>query len=147
MRLKRMREQGLAEPVKTCTVCGKKLKKGAGANKAWSEGLCWEHWKQSEPGKKERRRQNLKKDLWAVAFFIDDGKKVRCFSSARQALRATKAPRLMVVTWSDGRFTCHTNCTFASVQGMTPESGDLLLDWTKEMEALIPDEKRAWFWF
>ena len=150
MRLKKARERGEAPPLKTCTQCGKKLKMGAGSNRAWEAGLCWEHWRQTDEGKVTRRRQGLAKreGVWGVAFF--GGEEVKPFSNMRAALKASvnKGGRdnlPVFVVWSSGIVTCHNGLTARKAVGLQPEDGDQLLDEYEYFLDVVPDHLRTWF--
>ncbi len=153
MRRKRQRELGLAPPLKKCKICDQKLKKGAGSNKAWEMDLCWKHWKETDEGRIERRRQNLKgdptgKDVWGVLFF--GGDPPEHFSSLRKALsastkpgRATNLP--VYVVWCDGRVTVHNGLTARTAVYLSPKDGDVLLMGGEWFRSFVPEPARAWF--
>ena len=143
MRLKKLRDQGKADPVKTCSVCGKTLKKGAsGASKAWHAGLCYEHWKQTDEAKQERRAKKLKQEFWGIGYF--SGEPLAFHPSIKKAMKAAGRDEVYVV-WNDGRVTIHCDLTFRTSVGLTPESGDQMLEGFEELQALVPDELKDWF--
>ncbi len=150
MRLKKLREQGKAPPLKKCSVCGKNLKKGAGANRAWEANLCWEHWVQTDDGKVTRRRQGLAKreGVWGVPFF--GGEDVKPFTNMRSALSASvnKGGRdnfPVFVVWSTGIVTCHNGLTARKAVGLQPEDGDQLIDEFEYFLDVVPEHLKTWF--
>lgn len=148
MRLQRLRREGVADPVKTCSVCGKSLKKGAGQNLAWNAGLCYQHWIQTPEGKQHRRKSQIKAELWGVAFF--GGEPPEFFTSIKKALKAStnkggRDNHPVFVVWSDGRVTSHCCLTARSAVGLKPEDGDEMLDGFEEFRDQVPQEKRNWF--
>lgn len=151
MRAKRARELGLAPPLKTCSVCGKQLKEGSGSGKAYAAGLCWEHWRESQAGKVERRRQNLRSDVWAAAYIVSCTDKTAAiyFPNARAAISAAKNAGkdcIIAVCWSNGDVTVHPGLTSKNCAGLTPDDGDPVLsediDWFHKN---VPVKKRTWF--
>jgi len=149
MRAKRARELGLAPPIPTCKVCGKKLKKGAGSDKAYEACLCWEHWKLSEEGKVDRRRFNLRSDNWAVGYVVKcaDGQG-RFLASARAAVSAARTigrDCLIACVWRDGLVTVHPGLTSKNCSGLKPEDGDPIIEDAEWFHDQVPESKRTWF--
>jgi hypothetical protein len=148
MRLRRLRELGVADPVKTCSVCDKPLKRGAGQNLAWSAGLCYQHWIQTPEGKQNRRKGQIKNDIWGVAFF--GGDPPQYFTRIKAALKAStvKAGRdnqPLFIVWSDGRVTLHLGLTSRKAVGVKPEDGDEMLEGFEEFLSEVPDAQKNWF--
>lgn len=148
MRLKKLRDQGKLPPIKTCSVCGKKLKKGAGANKAWEAGLCWFHWSQTEEGKIERRRPGLVGELWPVYYF--GGPELVPCTSIRKALTASvnkggRDNHPIFIVWSDGIVTSHCCLTARTAVGIKQDDGDQLIDDYESFLAMVPEHLRTWF--
>lgn len=148
MRLKKLRDLGQAPPIKTCSVCGKTLKEGAGSNRAWKAGLCWQHWRQTEEGKITRRRAGLAQDRWAVYYFA--GEDLQPFSNIKKALSASKNKggrenHPVYVVWSDGIVTSHCCLTARTAVGLTPDDGDQLLDEYEDFLEMVPTSLRTWF--
>jgi len=142
MRLKKLRDQGVLPPVKTCNVCGKKLKEGAGSNRAYEVGLCWTHWVETDEGRLTRRRQGLVQKLWPVIYIGTAD--LLPFTSVRKCVSAGKGEPIYVV-WSDGRVTMHLGLTARSASGLRPEHGDQLLDGFEDFLDLVPEDRRTWF--
>ena len=149
MRAKKLRDAGKADPIKICSVCQKKLKKGAGSNRAWLAGLCFDHWKQTKEGKAIRREKEIKQDVWGVYYFCGEGDDLKGFTSIRSAISAAVLPgdtNLPVfAVWSDGRVTTHPGITHRAARGLKPEDGDELLDDFEVMRQQVPESKRTWF--
>lgn len=148
MRLKRERELGNAPPVKTCAACGKKLKQGAGSNRAYDAGLCWEHWRQSPEGKIERRKSSLVSEKWGVCYF--GGEKLVPHTSLRAALsesvrKGGRENLPIFVVWSDGTVTMHLGLTARKSAGLKPDDGDLLIDEFEDFLDMVPDHLKTWF--
>lgn len=149
MRAKKLRDAGQADPVKTCKVCGKKLKKGAGANRAYDMDLCYQHWRQTPEGKAVRRRSEIKTELWGVYYFTGEAGQLESFPSIRKAITAsvvrggTNHPVFSV--WSDGRVTAHVNLTHRASRGLRPEDGDELIDGFEELRLRVPKNLQTWF--
>lgn len=150
MRLKKLRDSGEAPPVKTCSVCGKKLKQGAGSNRAWEAGLCWDHWKQTDEGRVTRRRQGLAKreGVWGVAFF--GGEDLRPYTNMRGALSASvqkggRDNHPVFVVWNTGIVTCHSGLTARKSVGLQPEDGDQLIDEYEYFLDVVPEHLKTWF--
>ncbi|ACY75822.1 predicted protein [Cyanophage PSS2] len=154
MRLKKLRDQGKAPPLKNCKACGKVLKPTSGSSKASREGLCWDCWKTSPTGKIERRRQNLVKDTWGVAYFsCKPGEEFKKFARAKQAISNAYVDRTMtrngpvVAVWNDGTVTIHWNMAQSRASQITKENGDELIgepspEWFR---AQVDESKSAWF--
>ena len=143
MRLKKLRDEG-----KTCNVCGKKLKQGAGSNRAYASGLCWEHWRRTDEGKITRRRASLVSDLWGVCYF--GGEELKPFTSIRKALSASvnrggRDNHPIFAVWSDGRVTMHCGLTARTAAGLAPEDGDELIDDFQQFLDVVPENLRTWF--
>lgn len=148
MRRKRERELGIAPPIRTCRVCGKSLKEGAGENRAWQMHLCWEHWRQTPEGKIQRRRSSLVNDMWGVCYF--GGQELKPYTNIRAALSASvrKGGRdnlPIYVVWRDGTVTMHTGLTARKASGLRPEDGDQLLDEYQDFLDMVPQHLRTWF--
>lgn len=151
MRLKRLRDQGVVPPVKTCKECGKRLKLGAsGESKAYRLDLCWACWKKSPEGKIERRRQNLKREIWPIGYFAgpDDDhvlphRTLRIAQSAASGGRH-KPPGPVYIAWSDGRVTLHAGLTARQVPGLGPGDGEEVLE-PEWFLAQIDDSLKTWF--
>lgn len=142
MRLKKLRDQGKLPPIKTCSTCGKKLKEGAGSNRAYEAGLCWEHWVQTDEGRITRRRSSLVTELWPLIYI--GTKDLIPFTSIRKCLSAGKGEPIYVV-WSDGRVTLHLGLTTRTVARLKPEDGDQLIDDFQDFLDMVPEDRRAWF--
>jgi hypothetical protein len=149
MRAKRARELGLAPPIPVCSVCGSKLKAGAGSDKAYAAGMCWKHWKQSEEGKVDRRRLNLRSDNWAVGYVVrcahGEGHFVTSARAAVSCGRTLGKDCLIAVVWRDGEVTIHPGLTSKNCTGLKPEDGDLIVDDAEWFHDLVPETKRTWF--
>lgn len=148
MRLKKLRDAGKADPIKLCKVCGKRLKKGAGANRAYDMDLCHFHWRQTPEGKAVRRQKQIKTELWGVWYF--GGNPLEGFTSVRKAIAASKNENgkendPVFAVWSDGRVTCHVDLTHRAAVGMKPEDGDELIDDFEDLRAEVPENLRVWF--
>lgn len=147
MRLKKLRDQGKADPLKKCTECGKTLKKGAGANRAWEMGLCHEHWKKTPEGKAIRRAKQVGDKEWGVWYF--GGQPPEGFSSIRKAITASVVKggenHPVFCVWNDGRVTCHFELTHRASRGLTPEDGDEVLDEYQAFLDEVPKNLRTWF--
>ena len=148
MRAKKLRDAGKADPVKVCKVCGKKLKKGAGSNRAYDMDLCYVHWKQTPEGKAVRRKKEIKQDLWGVYYFTGEPE-LEGFTSIRKAITASVVPgginHPVFAVWSDGRVTAHCCLTHRAARGLKPEDGDQLLDGFEIMRQKVPESLRTWF--
>ena len=152
MRLKRLRERGAAPALKTCSVCGKVLKESSGSGKAYAAGMCWQHWKVSEEGRTERQRQNLKQDIWRVAYFgAQPGEEPTFCATMRKALKASYVDRTLTrngpiwAVWSDGSVTIHYGLSATTALKLKPEDGDLVIDEAHWFRDQVPDSKRTWF--
>lgn len=147
MRLARLRKQGVADPIKTCSVCGKALKRGAGQNLAWNAGLCYTHWLETPEGKQNRRKSQIKNKIWGVAFF--GGEHPEHFTRIKAALKASFATGQenypVFVVWSDGRVTMHPGLTSRKAVGLKPEDGDEMLEGFEEFIDQVPENLRNWF--
>ena len=148
MRLKKLRDAGEAAPVKTCSVCGKKLKKGAGANRAYDMDLCFEHWKKTPEGKAVRRAKQIKQEIWGVWFI--GGDPPEGFTSIRKALTASKNlngrdNHPVFVVWSDGHVTIHCGLTHRNAVGLKPTDGDEVIEDLEFFREQVPEDRRIWF--
>ena len=158
MQLKKLRDQGLAPPIKKCRSCGKETKPASGSSKAAKLGLCWDCWRSTPEGKKERRRQNLVRKVWIVAYFsAREGEGYQQFSRARQAIGHAYVDRTLVnnspvvCVWSNGDVTAHFGLTSQSrSEDFTTASGQFFLEGPDEpdadwFKAQVPEPKRTWF--
>ncbi|QNJ25900.1 hypothetical protein SynSYN20_01573 [Synechococcus sp. SYN20] len=147
MRLKKLRDKGEAAPVKTCSVCGQRLKKGAGANRAYDMGLCYTHWRQTPEGKAVRRAKQIKSEVWGIWYY--GGEPAEGFASLRKALTASvqvgAENHPVFVVWSDGRVTVHFALTHRASRGLVPEEGDEIVDGFEEFKEQVPQNLKTWF--
>lgn len=155
MQIKKLRDDGKLPPLKKCKTCNKGLKPTSGSSKAFQLDLCWACWRSSPEGKIERRRQNLVKDVWAVAYFsCKPGEDFQQFTRAKAAISNAFVDRTMtrngpvVAVWSDGSVTLHWNIAQSNSGDITKENGDELIgeepspEWFRSQ---VDESKAAWF--
>lgn len=160
MRLKKLRDMGVIPPPLCCSVCGQPLKEGAGANRAYRAGLCWEHWDLSPEGRRYRRRYSLKdrgEGVWAVGYFSGKpGEPLERRSGLREAIGAAymgkgaPANGPLYVVWCDGRVSYHLGLTVRSAKGLSPEHPSTVFlraddPRATELRAQIPENLTTWF--
>lgn len=151
-RLWKLRKQGLLPPPPTCKTCGKVLKPGSSTlSKAAQMGLCWSCWKATPEGKLERRRQNLKKKIWGVAWWGGQpNQDLQQYQSLRLAIGASYVGRnaengTVFVVWSDGRVTEHAGLAINRSKGLQPEDGTPVTedpDWFRDQ---VDERLKTWF--
>lgn len=150
MRLKRLREQGLAAPVRTCKQCGTTLKPTAGSSKASKLDMCWACWKVTPEGKLDRRRLNLKGSVWAIGYVVRNDQGQHAYvANLRQALSHPickgKSNCILAAIWSNGEVSLHPGLTTKNCSGLRPEDGDSPLGETDWFLSFVPEDKRTWF--
>jgi len=156
MRIKALRDRGVLPPVPNCTHpgCNRQLKFGAGHNKAFAAGLCWEHWRESEEGRLARREQNLLTENWAVSYFSAQGDgPIERHPDVRAAIGKAyfgkgKPRNPVYVVWRDGTVTVYADLSVRAAKGLTPEQGIELSPsdplWA-DFRSQVPEKARTWF--
>lgn len=157
MQIKKLRDQGVLPPLPVCSHpgCTRALRAGCGSDKAFAAGMCWEHWKTSEQGRLERRRQNLVSKVWAVGYFsAAPGGPLEKRENMRTAIGATFAGRgvernPVYVVWSTGAVTAHANLNVRNAKALSPEHPTATLvtepGLVRILQDQVPEKLRAWF--
>ena len=154
MRLKKLRDMGLAEQIPNCKSCGTPLKVRSGSGKAYKAGLCYACWSQTEQYRIQKRETALAKDIWAVGYFSGKpGEPLLKRTRLREAIGKAYVGRNkdngpVFIVWSDGRVTEHYGLSATNSKGMTPEhpsAVDFPPDNPEWFLDQIPPEKRTWF--
>lgn len=133
----RARRRGELEDLKTCTVCGKKLKPTS-IGRAYEEGLCFAHWAETVDGKehlKQKRSLRRQQALGPTAFRYfgclpgEDGWPEGPFNRMRLAVSSSYSgknkPRGTVfVVWSDDVVTAHHGVRQSDVGSINRADGE-----------------------
>ncbi len=144
MRLKRMREKGLAPPVATCKVCGNPLKYGAGTGRAYELGLCFEHFRETPEGVlfEAQRRPAPKQAVRGAGYWsAKPGGQLLKHQRLRAAIGYAFVSRTggngpVYVLWSNGQVTEHRGLSAFNSQGLQPDH------WSAQPE---PPADLPWF--
>lgn len=128
MRLKRLRDKGLAPPVASCKSCGKTLKFGAGPGEAYSLGLCFECFRQTPEGIefKGRTRPRVRAVRGVGYWSGKPGEPLVKHQRLRAAIGYAFVSRKggngpVFVLWSTGQVTEHRGLTAFNSQGLQPD--------------------------
>jgi hypothetical protein len=157
MRALKARERGDLPPLPLCNECGKKLKLSASSsNKAAVLGLCHDCWRRTSGYKEERARQNAalksrqhKAKVWPVAYYgARPGEEYVRYNSARRAHSACyvgkgKTQGALIVCWSDGLVVGYWGRTAASLSGLKPSDGDVVIAEPSDFYNQLTDRERS----
>ena len=154
MRLKKLRDMGLAAKIPTCKSCGVQLKVGSGSGKAYKEGICYECWSKTKGYRIHKREQALATSIWAVGYFsAKPGEPLQKWVRLREAIGKAYVGRNkengpVFIVWSDARVTEHYGLSATNSKNMTPDhpsAVDLPVDNPAWFLDQIEPNKRTWF--